>query len=132
MQPEELDPDEARNTADAAVAALLAIEGAMCAAVVDSDSGMVLSQCGSGMDVDLAAACHTEVVRAMRRTLTWLDLDDGIEDVLVTLTSQYHILRPVAAYPNVFILLVLDRARSDLGMARIKLRAADITEGWLS
>ena len=46
------------------LSALMSIDGALCAAVVDSGSGMLLGSIGSGVALELAAAGHTEVVRA--------------------------------------------------------------------
>jgi hypothetical protein len=100
--------------------ALLRIEGAMAAALVDSASGMLLGGVGSGIDLDIAAAGNTEVVRAKLRTARNLGLADSIDDILITLTSQFHIIRPMARTPEVFIYLVLDRERSNLALARLK------------
>ena len=46
---------------------LMTLDGAMCAAVVDSASGMMLGSVGSGVDMELAAAGNTEVVRKLIR-----------------------------------------------------------------
>jgi hypothetical protein len=100
------------------LATLLQSDGAMCAAVVDSNSGMTLGRIGSGMDLDLAAAGNTEVVRAKMKTMKSLGLNDAIEDILITLGKQYHIIRPVASKSGLFIYLVLDKARSNLALAR--------------
>jgi len=100
------------------LAQLLTADGAMCAAIVDSDSGMVLGHAGSGLDLELAAAGNTEVVRAKLKTMKSLGLDDHIEDILITLTKQYHIIRPVAAKPGLFVYVVLDKSRSNLALAR--------------
>ena len=99
---------------------LLQIDGALAVAVVDSNSGMVLSKAGGGLDLDVAAAGNTEVVRAKMKTMKSLGLKDAIEDILITLTKQYHIIRPMAERPGVFIYLVLDRAKSSLALARLK------------
>ncbi len=76
---------------------ILTIDGAMCAAVVDSGSGMILGAVGSGVDMEIAAAGNTEVVRAKLKTMQALGLSDVIEDILITLGKQYHIIRPSAS-----------------------------------
>ena len=108
---------------------LLRIEGAMCAALVDANSGMILGSAGSGPDVDIAAARTTEVVRAKLRTMKSLGLADAIEDILITLSKQYHIIRPIQAKPGLFMYLVLDRSRANLAMAR---RSCQDAEGSLA
>ena len=104
---------------------LLTLDGALCAAVVDSDSGMMLAEAGTGLDLEIASAGNTEVMRAKLRTIKALGLDDTIDDILVTLSSQYHIIRPLEQNADVFIYLVLDRGRANLAMARLKVKWAD-------
>lgn len=99
---------------------LLTIDGALCAALVDSGSGMILGQIGSGVDLEVAAAGNTEVVRAKHKTMRSLGLNDTIEDILITLGKQYHIIRPMVKQEGLFIYLVLDKARSNLALARRK------------
>ena len=62
---------------------LLTVDGAMCAAVVDSSSGMMLGSAGSGVDLEVAAAGNTEVVRAKLKVMRHLGLNDVIDDILV-------------------------------------------------
>ena len=102
------------------LAKLLEVDGALCAAVVDANSGMLLGKIGTGLDLDLAAAGNTEVVRAKMKTMKSLGLNDAIEDILITLGKQYHIIRPVASKAGLFFYVVLDRARSNLALARRK------------
>lgn len=113
-----LTPKELLNT-------LMQTEGAMCAALVDYQSGMLLESVGSGVDLDMAAAGNTEVVRAKLKTMQMLGLEDGIEDILISLGKQYHIIRPVEKHEGLFIYYVLDRARSNLAMARRKVLEAE-------
>ncbi len=99
---------------------LLSCDGALCAALVDASSGMVLGQAGLGVDLEIAAAGNTEVVRAKMRTIRDLGLNDAIEDILITLGKQYHIIRPMARKEGLFIYIVLDKAKSNLALARRK------------
>lgn len=98
--------------------ALLQSDGAMCTAIVDANSGMVLGQSGTGLDLELAAAGNTEVVRAKLKTMKSLGLNEKIEDILITLGSQYHIIRPVDSKEGLFVYLVLDKGKSNLALAR--------------
>ncbi|MEU1443502.1 hypothetical protein [Streptomyces mirabilis] len=108
---------------------MTAAEGALGAAVVDYTSGMALGTLGGGKDLDLtiAAAGNTDVVRAKVRTMEQLGLKSRIEDVLITLESQYHLIRPVTGRNGngLFLYLVLDKARSNLAMARHQLKRVE-------
>lgn len=95
-------------------------DGAICGALVDSSSGMLMGSVGSGVDMELAAAGNTEVVRAKLKTMRMLNLSDQIDDILITLGKQYHIIRPVPANDGVFFYLVLDKSRANLALARRK------------
>jgi len=104
---------------------LLTLDGAMCAAVVDSGSGMMLGAAGSGVDLEVAAAGNTEVVRAKMKVMRALGLNDVIEDILITLGKQYHIIRPSSRKEGVFVYYVLDKQRANLAMARRKVQDVD-------
>ena len=102
-------------------------DGAMCAAIVDSTSGMVLGHVGSGVDMEVAAAGNTEVVRAKNKVMKALGLNDQIEDILITLGKQYHIIRPSGTKEGLFIYFVLDKSRANLALARRKTQDVDKT-----
>lgn len=104
------------------LAKLNQIDGFVGAALVDSESGMLLGQEGGGtINLEVAAAGNTEVVRAKRKTMNNLALKDGIEDILITLGKAYHLIRPLRARSTLFFYLALDRQRANLAMARIAL-----------
>lgn len=105
------------------LAELMTLDGAIAAAVVDASSGMLLGKAGSGLNLDVAAAGNTEVVRAKLKTMKALGVTGGIEDILITLDKQYHIITLVQSKEGLFMYTVLDKAKSNLAMARYK--AAD-------
>ncbi|MFD0153708.1 hypothetical protein ACWGQ4_18625 [Streptomyces sp. NPDC055721] len=106
--------------------AMTSIEGSLGVALVDYTSGMALGTLGGGKDLDLsvAAAGNTDVIRAKVRAMEMLDLKDDIEDVLITLGSQYHLIRLLGGRGSngLFLYLVLDKARANLAMARHQLK----------
>jgi predicted regulator of Ras-like GTPase activity (Roadblock/LC7/MglB family) len=99
---------------------LIELAGARSAALVDSDTGMVLGHAGSDADLEITAAANTEVVRAQLKSIGTLGSTDSIDDILITLSTQYDIVRPLAANPSIFLYLAMDKAKSNLALARHK------------
>jgi len=115
---------------EAALKEAMNIEGAVGACLVDWESGMSLGAVGGGkyLDLDIAAAGNTEVIRAKMRTMESLRLDDSIEDILITLAKQYHLIRLLKSNRSdqgLFLYLVLDRQRANLALARHNLKRID-------
>ena len=102
---------------------LLEIDGCLGACIVDSNSGMMLGATGTAaVNLEVAAAGNTEVVRSKRKTMKALNLQESIEDILITLSRQYHLIRPLSSNEALFIYLVLDKNKANLAMARLQLR----------
>lgn len=112
-------------TAKEAISKLMEIDGILGASIVDSNSGMMLASAGNGINLELAAAGNTEVVRAKRKTMRTLGLAEAIDDILITLTKQYHLIRPLASNDAMFIYVALDKAKANLALARHQLSAAE-------
>jgi predicted regulator of Ras-like GTPase activity (Roadblock/LC7/MglB family) len=126
--PAAVEVDEAPSNTPTLIDSLLELidfEGAMSAALVDSDSGMILGRAGNGVEMELAAAGASVMLKARRNTIRTLGLADEIDDLLVTLTTQLHIIRPLSERPTMFLYMVVDRAKSSLAMARFKATEAD-------
>jgi hypothetical protein len=109
----------------------MAISGAVGVALVDYTSGMTLGTAGGSRELDLevAAAGNTEVVRAKMRTMQDLGLKESIDDILITLDSQYHLIRPLTSSrgDGLFLYLALNRSQANLAMARRQLQAIEQT-----
>jgi hypothetical protein len=53
--------------------------------------------------------------------MSTLKTDDTIQDFMITLGKQYHVIRFLGGTHEVFVYLVLDREQATLGMARHQL-----------
>ncbi len=100
------------------------ISGFIGACLVDSDSGLMLASEGGGgrLDLEAASALNTQVVKAKLQAIETLGLNDGIEDILITLGKQLHLIRPLEANPAMFLYVALDKKAANLGMARIQVK----------
>jgi hypothetical protein len=112
---------------ETALTEAMTIDGALGVCLVDWESGMSLGALGGGkyLDLEVAAAGNTEVVRAKMRTMESLRLNDQIEDILITLGKQYHVIRLLKnsrQEQGLFLYLVLDRNKSNLALARLTLK----------
>ncbi|MEU1460307.1 hypothetical protein ABZ467_06385 [Streptomyces sp. NPDC005727] len=114
------------NTETALKEALTSIEGATGVALVDYTSGMALGTMGGNktFDLNVAAAGNTDVIRAKMRTMEMLGLKAEIDDILITLTDQYHLIRLLKGRGGngLFLYLVLEQNRANLAMARHQLK----------
>src|SRR3954468_16337905 len=114
---------------ETALKEIMELDGCIGVALVDYTSGMALGTLGGGKELDLnvAAAGNTDVVRAKARTMELLGLKDEIEDILITLGGQYHLIRLLKAHGagGFFLYLALDRGRANLAMARHQLKKVE-------
>ncbi|SMD08224.1 hypothetical protein [Lentzea albidocapillata] len=112
---------------DTALKEAMSISGAVGVALVDYDSGMSLGTSGGGdwLNLEIAAAGNTEVIRSKLRVMQSLGLSDSIEDILITLHRQYHLIRLMGGVKNrgsLFLYLVLERDNANLALARHQLK----------
>ena len=117
---------EGNKTMSTDISSAQDINGFVGACLCDSDTGLMLgSEGGGGIDLEIAAAGNTEVVRAKRAVAKALNLNDTIEDILITLGKQYHLIRPLEKNPAIFLYVVLDKKAANLGMARVQVKSLE-------
>ena len=94
------------------------VPGFIAASLVDTESGMTLAVMSNRPDFDLAAASafNSEVVKQKLKTIKALNLNSNLEDILLTLSDQLHIIKMVG--DSSFIYLAADRAQSNLAIMR--------------
>ena len=106
---------------------MLTLKGAIAAAIVDFESGMLMAS-GSNdpsFDLEVVAARGSEVMRAKIKTMQKLEMDDDINDIMITTTSQYHFLCPVKQHRNMFIYLAVNRKSANVSLCRQMMFAVD-------
>lgn len=103
---------------------LMSLDGAIAGAIVDWESGLTLGTIGGNgtFDVELAASGNTGLVKAKMNVMRALGIKGGIEDILITLADQYHLIRPLASNTSLFVYVAIDKTRGNLGLARHKVR----------
>ncbi|UNO38845.1 hypothetical protein [Streptomyces sp. MST-110588] len=110
----------------AALEQAMLVRGTVGVAVVDIRSRSVLGFVGTGggPDMDKVAYGDSDVVRAKLYTLELLGYPpESVEDILITLPDEYHLIRPLPKRreQGIFIYLVLDRHSVSLAAAREEL-----------
>jgi serine/threonine protein kinase/predicted regulator of Ras-like GTPase activity (Roadblock/LC7/MglB family) len=105
---------------------LAEIGGFIGGCLVDSDTGLMMaSEGGAGFDLEAASAANTEVVKAKLQAIKLLGLDDHIDDILISLGKQLHLIRPLEKSPAIFIYVALDKKAANLGMARVQVKKVE-------
>ncbi|QIX63563.1 hypothetical protein FY528_07835 [Hymenobacter lutimineralis] len=115
----------AAAAAQKALAGLLkSLPALVAVAIVQADTGDTLahhSTAGS-LNPETAAAYNAEVVRQKQKALAALQLTtESIDDILISLTTQLHLIK-LTADGSKFIYLVADARQTSLAMAREALR----------
>ena len=92
--------------------------GFMAASLVDTESGMTLGLKSVRPDFDLAAASayNSEMVKQKLKIMKALNLRTNLEDMLLTLGDQIHLIKMVTQ--KTFIYLAADKAQTNLAIVR--------------
>lgn len=94
------------------------INGFIGASVVDIESGMPLTSVSRrpDFDLDVASAYNSEMVKAKIKTIRALGLNSRLDDMLLTLDDQLHLIKLLS--PHVFLYLAAERQGTNLALLR--------------
>jgi predicted regulator of Ras-like GTPase activity (Roadblock/LC7/MglB family) len=92
--------------------------GFIAASLVDLDSGMTLAVKAGRTDFDLTAASayNSELVKQKLKIMRTLGLTGTIEDMLITLSDQIHLVKLIS--PGTFLYLAVDKKQSNIALVR--------------
>ncbi|EKT3958111.1 hypothetical protein VT569_10495 [Flavobacterium psychrophilum] len=95
------------------------VSGYIAVAVTEIKSGISYysDSISSDFDPELAAAFNLEVVKAKLNAISALGLKQNIDDIMINLSSQIHII-DVSENNEYFIYLAVDSTRANLGMTK--------------
>ena len=112
--------------ADTMLAPVTEIDGFALACLMDASTGMVLAslQEQDGLSLPVAAAGAADIANVVSLLTAQLAMEDGPEDVMVTFRDHLYVIRPVRPdrEPQILLLVILDRRRTNLAMARREIR----------
>ncbi len=93
-------------------------DGIHAVSVVEIESGMTLGHFSDGsLDPDIASAYNVEVVKAKLKAIDALGLSESIDDILITLDSQFHLIN-VTQGASHMIYLAADKKKANLAILR--------------
>ncbi|HEX3130801.1 MAG TPA: response regulator [Thermoanaerobaculia bacterium] len=103
------------------------LEGSLATLLVETAGGnLVAAAIGAkGVDLEVAARATAEFARQKPRVEETIGLKDAVEEVLLTSTRRYYLLRPTGTDGRLFLLLVLDRSKANLVAAQKELAAME-------
>ena len=95
------------------------VSGVIATAAVDLESGMTLAAKSNKSEFDLtvASAYNSELVKQKLKIMRALNLKVNLEDMLLTLTDQYHLIKLLPGGAS-FLYLAADRGSTNLAILR--------------
>lgn len=117
-----------RLRAQQTLADLLLLDGLVAAAVVDARTGLLLAHEQRGdppVSLETAASAASQALRAQRHLVRSLGLPDRVEEVVTAAGPRQLVVRGVSRQPDALLLVVLDKHRSNLALARFRVMEAE-------
>lgn len=119
-----LDPARARQ----ALLDMLPMEGMLGCAAVDATTGLVLARElreDQPVDMDVIGAACSQILREHRQSSGAMGLGGPVEEIMTGTSARQMVMRVISRYPDIFVVCLLDRQRTNLPLARYKLLELD-------
>ena len=115
-----IDPSRGRE----ALAGMLRLDGLLGCAIVDATTGLVIARElreDQPVDIELAAAACAQVLRTHRQAARNMGMNEPVEEIITTAGSRHQLMRPLARHPDLCLVALLDKHRTNLALARFQL-----------
>ena len=95
------------------------VSGVIATAAVDLDSGMTLASKSNRAEFDLAVASayNSELVKQKMKIMGALNLKSTLEDMLLTLSDQIHLIKMLPG-SKAFLYLAAEKGQTNLAILR--------------
>ena len=109
------------------ISALNQINGFIGGWLVDSETGFVMVGEGGGdaFDHEAAISANVGVARANFKAIDTLKVKDRVDDILISLGKELHLIRPLENTPKVFLCVALDKGSANPGQARVQMKKVE-------
>ena len=99
------------------------VSGFIAVSITATETGMPYASLSSdpNFNVELAGSYNLEVVKAKQSIIKSLDLKEKIQDIMLTLTNQIHLIS-ISENGEYFVYLAVDSKNGNLGLTRSLLK----------
>ena len=114
------------NNASILLRSIFELEGVKGVALADYRSGESLNlESRMSGNLDFAVAADSGIIRAKINYIHQFGILDAVEEIVISLVNEYHLIKLLKRYEGLFLYLVLDRTRSNLALTKLKLLEID-------
>ena len=97
------------------------LKGTMAVSLIDWENSIILgTKTKTDFNIERASKGNSKVIRAYMKMLSKLNISSPVDDILITLSNQIHIMHIISAYPQLCIYIALDSNKSNLALSRTK------------
>ncbi|NUZ07725.1 hypothetical protein [Piscinibacter koreensis] len=107
-----------------ALAGMLRLEGLVACAIAEVASGAIHTREVVGdpdVDLDLSAATCAQAMQAMQMRTRNMGLSEPFDELIVSAGSRHLLVRAMPRHPELFVMALLEKHRSNLALARFTL-----------